>query len=467
MRRALVSLLVLVGACGVGTPAPPTMRPVTKDRAGIVNGTVDLGDPVEIYYQDNGPAQSGFLCSGELIGPHTVLSAGHCTNTKTASSPLNCPGTSNPIEYANAANEPLCTPDAQGNCPANTLLVAVIFNTGCTPSASGPSCEQQALSAGKYILADEIKSAPTYDPCASQLSDDIGVIHLSASVMGGGQAEPAILAVNTTDLGQAGTTLPTVRFVGYGITAGGANDSAIKRQVSKNNVQVANAGELYETLTSSDNGLTCSGDSGGPSFVTFNGVERIVAVTSRGDANCQQAGIDTRVDPFVPWINQVMASHNDGQVNGGAVTSTSTSSTSSSTTGTSGTTGATGTGPLCATCTVGGDCQSGVCVNIGTATAPQAVCSDHSCSTSTDCSSGESCFALQNSTTKICFYTGGSCPSGTSASSTASSRDSSVGSARAKAGTRASAGRGGMPIGGPGRREVTARSGAGAARAPA
>jgi len=44
--------------------------------------------------------------------------------------------------------------------------------------------------------------------------------------------------------------------------------------------------------------LTCTGDSGGPAFVTIDGVEVLAGVTSGGDAQCARFTVETRVDAF-------------------------------------------------------------------------------------------------------------------------------------------------------------------------
>lgn len=47
---------------------------------------------------------------------------------------------------------------------------------------------------------------------------------------------------------------------------------------------------------------TCLSDSGGPGFITLDGVEYLAGVTSRGDAECAEFGVDTRVDVYADWV---------------------------------------------------------------------------------------------------------------------------------------------------------------------
>jgi uncharacterized protein (TIGR03382 family) len=62
----------------------------------------------------------------------------------------------------------------------------------------------------------------------------------------------------------------------------------------------------------------CYGDSGGPTFIELDGELRVAGVTSRayfhGQPDCLAAGVDSRVDAFVPWIDARMAEACEGGV---------------------------------------------------------------------------------------------------------------------------------------------------------
>jgi secreted trypsin-like serine protease len=56
----------------------------------------------------------------------------------------------------------------------------------------------------------------------------------------------------------------------------------------------------------------CHGDSGGPAFVTINGVKVLFAVTSRaatenGGSTCLEGSIYTSVSFYLPWLRTVAA----------------------------------------------------------------------------------------------------------------------------------------------------------------
>lgn len=79
-----------------------------------------------------------------------------------------------------------------------------------------------------------------------------------------------------------------LRLVGFGDTAGGANDGTRKRE----GTTVVTSSTALSITLGADPSLPCSGDSGGPALA---GTE-VVAVISRGDPDCASYGKATRVD---------------------------------------------------------------------------------------------------------------------------------------------------------------------------
>ena len=51
---------------------------------------------------------------------------------------------------------------------------------------------------------------------------------------------------------------------------------------------------------------TCSGDSGGPAYVTVDGKLLLTGVTSRGSFLCDNVGVYTDVVPYLGWINETI-----------------------------------------------------------------------------------------------------------------------------------------------------------------
>jgi MYXO-CTERM domain-containing protein len=60
---------------------------------------------------------------------------------------------------------------------------------------------------------------------------------------------------------------------------------------------------------------TCNGDSGGPAFMTIDGQEVIVGLTSFGDATCTQGGFDTRLDAVVSFIDPFIQANDPNAAN--------------------------------------------------------------------------------------------------------------------------------------------------------
>lgn len=112
-----------------------------------------------------------------------------------------------------------------------------------------------------------------------------------------------------------------VVMVGFGVTTEEAEDAGIKRSGTATLFSVAPADvhglEAGELATSNDPAGTCNGDSGGPTFMTFGGVEVVVGVTSRGsldesgrDEPCGRGrSIAVRADSYAAFLDEFVAAH--------------------------------------------------------------------------------------------------------------------------------------------------------------
>jgi len=85
-----------------------------------------------------------------------------------------------------------------------------------------------------------------------------------------------------------------IRIVGFGQTSIDHDDGGLRRRGEATITEVGPTDFRIEP----DPSTTCVGDSGGPAFVTVDGVELLAGVTSGGDDACSEYGRDTRVDAF-------------------------------------------------------------------------------------------------------------------------------------------------------------------------
>ena len=91
-------------------------------------------------------------------------------------------------------------------------------------------------------------------------------------------------------------------FVGFGTTNPKAQSGGIKRSVSIPIEEVDGTRFLY----ASSRANTCFGDSGGPALFRQGERWTLIGVTSWGDEDCAQFGVNARVDPYLDFIGQFL-----------------------------------------------------------------------------------------------------------------------------------------------------------------
>ena len=211
----------------------------------IVNGTATSGYPAVGLIGGDGED----FCSGTLIAPQYVLTAAHCVEG-----------------VANTAGQ---------------------FTIG-----------------GRTYHTERVFVHPGYTGnVGNDSSDDLGIYKLSEAVVG---IAPIPLFRGTPQVGQI---LTLVGFGGGGTGTTGSNgDFGIKR------VGTTPIDEVSRTLISwnfdnNSESNTAPGDSGGPAFLTVNGVLSLAGVTSGGDSATAGIGdhsFDTRVDAYASWIDSIV-----------------------------------------------------------------------------------------------------------------------------------------------------------------
>ncbi len=152
------------------------------------------------------------------------------------------------------------------------------------------------LDAGTRLQAVELRMHPDYD--TFEVVNDIGVVRL---------AEPAPVQPMARLMAEMSDEWVgrNVLFVGYGITDAMVDDAGIKRSVQIELTEVADTWFRY----AGPGVNTCNGDSGGPAIVELDGQPTLIGVTSWGDEDCAEFGVDTRTDVFEAFIKAFI----DGQ----------------------------------------------------------------------------------------------------------------------------------------------------------
>lgn len=128
---------------------------------------------------------------------------------------------------------------------------------------------------------------PSFDPVT--LADDVAVYLLDAAPPAEA-GPPALVATRAPAVGES------LRFVGYGWTEiRRQGDYGVRTSLATEVTEVADETFTYGVAT-------CNGDSGGPAFLLDGEVEKVIGVTSYGDAPCAEFGVDTRLDAYATFL---------------------------------------------------------------------------------------------------------------------------------------------------------------------
>jgi secreted trypsin-like serine protease len=271
MRRVgWFAVLVLAVSASAGAAQVPKPSAHAAIVGGVPLGTGAFPSAAFVLFQGNGGT---FTCSGTVVSPHVVLTAGHCAVD------------------ANGQPEP---------------ATGYVVGTGGV-DISSPSSFQ-------HLSVAQVVPDPSYDPSTHR--DDVAALVLAQPTSAPpialpGGAEDALLTVGSK-----------YGIAGWGEVADGADTMvlhAASTQLASQTACSAGSGGAFAfdpatqvcTLDPGDTVSTCEGDSGGPLYV-FGGPE--IGVVSSGPWNCDPAGTDqfTRIDVLMPWLAPEIAAADPG-----------------------------------------------------------------------------------------------------------------------------------------------------------
>lgn len=277
MRIALVLFAAVLGGCAAqddgtqvldGWTVLDGMGPINRDAVIYRGDAPDAPEHdavVSLHYRSGSSVYRTPFCTGTLIDQDVVLTAAHCLDEATGGS------TYNEMETGELA-----------------------IYVGDDPSVD--------LASHVYAVSD-IEIYSSYNRVS--IRNDAGLVRLTSDITEGYDPVPPLPAsegFSTSDIGE------NLNFAGFGYTETGSYGEKMQVDLPLGGLGCTvsgcpTSGDSATQISYSQSGGygPCSGDSGGPAFVTRGGVVYVGGITSWGDSACRSYGVSTRVDAFESW----------------------------------------------------------------------------------------------------------------------------------------------------------------------
>lgn len=258
-KLGFMSLKLIVGCSILSIMALSSCSPSKDSRGTISTSSTSLivnGRPVlasELFLKHTvavAPANDKAPCTGVIIAPHFILSAGHCANYFKGGH----------IYFGLVADE-------------ETAITYNIKNVTRHPQY----CDSCMYNGEKLAKGN-----------------DLSIIEFAENLPEG--FEPVPLA----EIDKA-IVSETVYLSGYGLNEQNIYDKVLK----VTQVPISLVGDS-EFMTDEKESGSCNGDSGGPAFIQENDKLILVGITSRGDNFCRKNGVYTIPAAHAKWINTVI-----------------------------------------------------------------------------------------------------------------------------------------------------------------
>lgn len=302
--KVLLILATVLTGCGNQKPTSP----VAEGSASIVNGSTVLTPnkySKHTVFVQTISAQGGGICTGSIYDNQTILTAAHCLIGARQAV----------IVFAPSVQDPRLVKNEQVRV-VDLASVYPTFNPG------GAVKRPEGGAKPTPDAAPVVPKIPTVDEVTKNLEDhnvvldDVALLHFSGGLPQG--YEPVRLATSET-LSQPGAML---HMIGYGLARVGSQMRMVDGKAEFVAVpDRTTTGLLRETevaisrysakakliLTAGTATSVCSGDSGGPAFVTDQATGEVVQVgIAEAVANeyCNSVSMHTAIVPYLPWIKE-------------------------------------------------------------------------------------------------------------------------------------------------------------------